>query len=98
VAWTITSDEPVQEQDDPEHRDRTIYTWHIVKGEEPPRTAYVAVANNLKEDVLTLDDPEVREAFETKGRSAFEKYLEWDDPPEQIQVTNAGISPEPPQR
>jgi hypothetical protein len=89
VRWTITSDEP-QRLDKPARQDRTIYTWRIAKGDEQRRVE-VSLSSTAIEDAWSLSS-EIREAVETKGRSAVERYLEWDDPPERVQVTNNGIS------
>jgi hypothetical protein len=87
VPWTIVTDEPEDVSDF--ERDASRWLWEIERGEERRQIEVM-----LTMPSVASDNPlaEVRDARETRGRSALERYLNDDDPPRQILVSTNGIS------
>jgi hypothetical protein len=87
MPWLITSVEP--EDVSNFDKDASVWLWEI---EREGDRLHVEVTLTLPSMAADSPLPEVREARETKGRSAVERFLDADDPPRHILVSGNGIS------
>jgi hypothetical protein len=87
MPWTIVSTDPEDVSDF--EKDASRWLWEIERDGERRRIEVMLTMPSVASANPLAD---VREARETKGQSALERYLENDDPPRQILVSTNGIS------
>jgi hypothetical protein len=89
ARWRIVG--TLGEVDPPHGKDAVAYLWEIVRADEARRVA-VMISRSAMASTIGLPS-EVVEAKTTEGRSAVLRYVGNDDPPREVLVSTAGITP-----
>jgi hypothetical protein len=79
------------------HDDLAVWSATIESHGVPARRRAIRVefARTVLRSDRDLLIPDVREALDTKGQSAIERFLDKDEPPSRIIVSGTGILPPP---